>query len=322
MEVEDSVQASYPAKALHAPFRSIVPHSFSVENFKTSSCNDKQSMTLPIVMNQNRDNVKAAAAHSEANKPSGLPKDLLEVDLGTKNVLTMSACGNENSPPVELALCRLNTALSKIHASEGQSACKDVAAGLPCARASNDATSAEPQNAASAETLTCNNTPDPFQGVRSHPLSPPKPRSPYKPPMKKYPSLFQDQFTQFMEDRMVQFRPSSSQNNIESSLYEGHPYQVGGGSANCNAMRSLNHGQGNALRLATSETPAVRHQVRESPVNESNSSFMPRGTTGPTPSEPSRSAMTYTPQAVPLEEAKMSLPVVKGPECICMPWNF
>lgn len=68
-------------------------------------------------------------------------------------------------------------------------------------------------------------SPDPLMGIALGPHHPPFPIEPVSVhPIE--PSFFPDPLTEFMEDRIILFRPTCSQNNVESLLNNTHPYQA------------------------------------------------------------------------------------------------
>lgn len=69
-------------------------------------------------------------------------------------------------------------------------------------------------------------TPDPLLGLVLGPRQPPFPIEPTPVRGRIESTLFPDPLTEFMEDRMILFRPTSSQNNVESLLNNTHPYQA------------------------------------------------------------------------------------------------
>lgn len=140
---------------------------------------------------------------------------------------------------------------------------------------------------------------DPCFGLRRGPHQPPKPlegtnRAP------KILSNQSDRFGRYMEERMIQFRPSDSQNNVEASLNHHHPYQLAA----------------EPLRPA----PRVEaHAPPPEPVNNSTSSFLPRNRT--CSAEPEPRSIAYTPRAVPHEAKDSAQPSSRPSLCTCMLWS-
>lgn len=171
-------------------------------------------------------------------------------------------------------------------------------------------------------------TPDPCSGIHSGPHEPPRPAEVYHPQRKVTPALFHDQFTQFMEDRMVMFRPTSSQNNVEQSLNSNHPYQQVGevDTMHLRSWFTLNPTKYSAQRVSPlyEHTPgiSVDSPLSGAPANNSTSSFLPRGVQGPCSIEPENSAMVYTPRGIPLSDAKgPSISPIQS-QCMCLWWPF
>lgn len=186
-------------------------------------------------------------------------------------------------------------------------------------------------------------TPDPCEGVPGGAHEPPRPAETYKCKKTKMPSLFSDPFAQFMEDRMVQFRPSASQNNPDSSLDFLHPYQARemqlGLIVPQNTMQpvtqtarlqlTLHNGRSCPLQLNTLANPGAVTAINDSLVypslempthaaQDSSNSFLPRGLQP----EPNGVPMMYTPGAVPFSEIKPVRPPSAHPLCLCLPWAY
>lgn len=116
---------------------------------------------------------------------------------------------------------------------------------------------------------------NPLAEARRGPHVPPFPTEPPISRSRFEPSLFPDPLTGYMEDRLIQFRPSLLQNNVESSLNNSHPYQqqpdlpvtrnslwynwfntAGPGSIPGNSVGSIkNTSVGSRLRMAAKTAP-------------------------------------------------------------------
>ena len=172
-------------------------------------------------------------------------------------------------------------------------------------------------------------SPNPCEGLRSGPHEPPRPAEPYQPTHKAAPAIFHDQFVQFMEDRMVMFRPTSSQNSVEQTLSLNHPYQRAD-EAETARMRSwftMSSNRNNHPRVSpvNEPTPVVSVDSPVSafpPMNNSTSSFLPRGVQGPCCPEPLDSGMSYIPRAVPLADVKRPPLSPIASQCMCVWWPF
>lgn len=159
---------------------------------------------------------------------------------------------------------------------------------LPRSRRSVSAASASPHvSTSSASTNPCD-------GLGLGPHGPPMPASPFERRRAALNSFFVDPLSQYMEDRMAQFRPTPSQNNIDTALNFAHPYQ-----------------------LAEEDRPSkVLPKVRERRVPvalDPNSSYSflayyPLAKSTATgiaqDQEPGATTMIYTPEAAPVVESK------------------
>lgn len=150
-------------------------------------------------------------------------------------------------------------------------------------------------------------TMDPLVGMAFGPHQPPFPLEPLPIRTHREPSFFPDPFTEYMEDRMLLFRPTSSQNNVESSLNDTHPYQLQPDSKNTQwntwfASAAVN----------SSHNPV--EAVENTPARSSNS-FLPRNCVS---EEPRPTFMEYTPRAEPIGEIRKAPSPELKPVCYCL----
>lgn len=168
-------------------------------------------------------------------------------------------------------------------------------------------------------------TPDPLMGIALGPHQPPVPTEPVSARGRIEHSLFPNPLTEFMENRMILFRPTSSQNNVESLLNNTHPYQAqpdlkaavearrswsswlsprtsisGAGTASgINSQFIIPNRSGHTLSGIPGSTP-TDHQ--------SSGSFLPRIYS----LEPPVLNMEYTPRAAPLADMCKDSPLTGG----------
>lgn len=160
---------------------------------------------------------------------------------------------------------------------------------VPPSRRSVSAASASPH----VSTSTASTNPYDEMGIGPH--GPPMPATPFESRRAVLNSFFGDPFSQYMEDRMAQFRPTPSQNNIETALNFSHPYQVP-----------------EETEEKSTVLPKVREKPTVAPVNPNSSySFFcsyPDAVSTVTGivqhQEPVTSTMIYTPEAIPVVESK------------------
>lgn len=152
---------------------------------------------------------------------------------------------------------------------------------------------------AETENLTISNSTgsvNPLVEARKGPHVPPFPTEPPMSRSRFEPLLFPDPLTGYMEERLIQFRPSLLQNNVESSLNNSHPYQqqpdlpvtrnslwynwfntAGPGSVPGNSVGSIkNTSVGSRLRMAAKKDP-IPETDNEWPQNQDNAETSQNG---------------------------------------------
>lgn len=128
-------------------------------------------------------------------------------------------------------------------------------------------------------------------------------------------ALFPDAFTEYMEGRMSQFRPVSSQNNVESSLNNGHPYQQQPDMFHLGPNRRSTKAT-MWLVWFNSNYPRQDGPIAQSPPEpDSSCSFLPRNQNLSV--EPHPVHMEYTAQAVPIVEVRKSPTTSHSHSCGC-----
>lgn len=150
-------------------------------------------------------------------------------------------------------------------------------------------------------TISCLASPNPCSGLPSGPqlarvhIGDEAPQLGYDPP------LFADDFTEFIETRMMNFRPLMSQNNVETSLNMHHPYQSVTPEQSRSKFKFLRQEHRKSVPQYTSRQ------------NISSDSFLPQAQTLDLPGA-HLDNMSYTPQARPIEE--ILAPPVRS--CFCL----
>lgn len=169
-------------------------------------------------------------------------------------------------------------------------------------------------------------TPDPLMGIALGPHQPPAPTEPVSCRGRTEPSVFPNPLTDFMENRMILFRPTSSQNNVESLLNNTHPYQAqpdvkavveakrswsgwlspktsisvaAGTASGVNSRFIIPSRSGHALTSIPGSSPSD---------HQSSGSFLPRNHS----LEPPALHMEYTPRAAPLADMCKESPLTGG----------
>lgn len=145
---------------------------------------------------------------------------------------------------------------------------------------------------------------NPCLGLAMGPHQPPFPAIPLAPRPVDTSFFGLDPFAEYMEERMVRFRPSSSQNNVESSLNFTHPYQVTDEKPMPLLWKNWFQGVLPAREvLPVEEALPVPNVLAalvpgvEAPPAHSSCSFLPRNVNV----EPQPNLMAFTPQGFPLE---------------------
>lgn len=150
-------------------------------------------------------------------------------------------------------------------------------------------------------TVSCLASPNPCSGL---PCGPQRARNllgDEAPHMEYDPLLFADDFTEYIESRMMNFRPLMSQNNVETSLNMHHPYQSETPEQSRSMFKFLRQGN---------RKPEPHYNTRQ---NVSSDSFLPQALTLNLPGAHLEN-MSYTPQARPIEEV-FAHPVRS---CLCL----
>lgn len=171
-------------------------------------------------------------------------------------------------------------------------------------------------------------TVDPFAGLSVGPHQPPFPVEPE--PTRNWiePSFFPDPLTGYMEERMISFRPASSQNNVDCSFNDSHPYQRqpdvslsrDGPLVSRNTLWYLwfnTAGPG-----ATSIVPpnSENDESLENGADPQSSRSFPSRNSGALNTELQTQHMEYTPQALPLADAKQPPSAGVSATCVSCLW--
>ncbi|OVF10479.1 hypothetical protein A9F13_02g02992 [Clavispora lusitaniae] len=175
-----------------------------------------------------------------------------------------------------------------------------------------------PSGGGSGSTISTN----PCEGLRLGPHTPPLPASPTEPrPVLQASSFFGDPFSQYMEDRMAQFRPTPSQNNIERALNFGHPYQLTGETERGRkTVRQPKTGTSAFVTdpnssysfLAYNQTRPGAEMAEMTQMTEMTQ-VMGLANTAP---EPQPLVMEYTPEAIPVLDSKRE--ELESANCWCL----
>lgn len=119
-----------------------------------------------------------------------------------------------------------------------------------------------------------------------------------------FPSAFYDPLADYMEERLIRFRPSDSQNNANMSLDCRHPYQTQEEQVPQNLPSPEPTNQQGPWRNGNLQRISPIPENSPPPNNNSSSSFLPRGRLSVFLAEPSSPPMVYTPRAETFAEAK------------------
>ncbi|OBA24285.1 hypothetical protein METBIDRAFT_30601 [Metschnikowia bicuspidata var. bicuspidata NRRL YB-4993] len=284
------------------PFHSLreIPNKKYREGFVTD-----ESVQLGLVGRNARDIVSQSTNTNSNTVPVGLIRGFFTLPMNTLSSITAIKCNPYR-----------NCTASSVPTH-----------GLEVPRGIHAASQDQKPELASPGLIAHVDSPNPCQGLSCGPHLPPRPAETYRPQRKITPALFHDQFTQFMEDRMAMFQPSSSQNNVEQSLSSNHPYQQVDEveSMHLRNWFTANSHRNSAQQMSPRNEPtavSVNSPGSAIPINNSTSSFLPRGVQGPCSLDPPNSAMVYTPRAVPLADVK-DPPLSPIPsQCMCLWWPF
>lgn len=136
-------------------------------------------------------------------------------------------------------------------------------------------------------------SPNPCAGLGLGPHQPSFPAVPQIVHRKISRSVFADPFEEYAEDRWQRFHPSLSQNNVDQTLENAHPYQMEEKAPQWRMWKKsqLNDPQESSLNIQANMVPLVA-------LDPGNSFLFPIG------EEPQENAMDTTPRAVPLVEVK------------------